>query len=164
MPLDFGSSIGITQSGTTVLQGATTGILKPLSPAFHAHGIQGAVAQGNYIIFNLVDFNLGNYYNPSNGLFYAPVAGTYCFYGHVLSENGATGDIRHVILKNGGVYNGGWFIVTRTTGVNNGGWYSLYANAHIQMAANDNAGWWYAQGSATHTNPDYCAFGGYLIG
>ncbi|KAL4222584.1 hypothetical protein ACF0H5_018625 [Mactra antiquata] len=38
------------------------------------------------IVFGDVMTNLGNYYNPSSGVFFVPVTGTYLFFVNILSE------------------------------------------------------------------------------
>jgi hypothetical protein len=164
MGLDFGTAIGLAVAGAAVLDGQPKGILKPKHPSFSVHGLPGAaIGAPSNVAFPTVLYDLNGNYNPANGRFTAPVKGTYAFFGHVLGENGSTGDTRYMITLNGALYNGGYYITTRD-GTMNGGWVSLFAGAFIAMQAGDYAAFYYAQGSALHTNGAYVAFGGYLIG
>ena len=76
----------------------------PNQPSFSASRSSGHVYGGNPptdMVFNSVDFNVGNNYNNSNGIFTAPIAGKYQFSFSGMAAGG-TGDFQVRILKNGG--------------------------------------------------------------
>ena len=51
------------------------------------------------IVFDHVETNVGNGYNPHHGVFTAPVSGLYLFYSSILSEH--DGEVRAQIVVNG---------------------------------------------------------------
>ena len=57
------------------------------------------IAPWSTIVFSDVETNIGNAYNPTNGEFTAPRAGTYVFFGHVLSASRK--EIETVLTING---------------------------------------------------------------
>ena len=76
----------------------------PNQPSFSASRSSGHVYGANpptAMVFNSVDFNVGNDYNNSNGIFTAPIAGKYQFSFSGMAAGG-TGDFQVRFLKNGG--------------------------------------------------------------
>ena len=79
-------------------------VTMPNQPSFSASRSSGHVYGGNPptdMVFNSVDFNVGNNYNNSNGIFTAPIAGKYQFSFSGMAAGG-TADFQVRILKNGG--------------------------------------------------------------
>lgn len=53
-------------------------VTKPFQPAFRAYSTAGSYSTtGVDIVFGSTNYNIGNYYNTSNGRFTAPVSGVY---------------------------------------------------------------------------------------
>jgi hypothetical protein len=61
-------------------------VTTPYQPAFFAYG--GNNTSGNIIVPNTVVLNIGSCYNSANGVFTAPIAGSYMFVGEVSTADG----------------------------------------------------------------------------
>jgi hypothetical protein len=157
MGVDFASTIDLSQSGTSQLIGSSA-ILQPNTPSFSAVGNTGAFGINAYVVFPTIVYNIGSGYNASNGLFTAPVGGVYYFVAYFLAESAPVGEYRHSLLKNGGVYSGGYFIQTKVAG-----YWTMECGGHIQLAAGDTVGMYRTLGGVSHVNGSYQAFGGHLI-
>ena len=84
-----GSSIG-SASGAPKLNITREGYVKtPYQPAFYAMMNNTNITSTAAIIFEDVYVNTGSHYNPANGRFTAPVAGTYHFSANFLKRSGA---------------------------------------------------------------------------
>ena len=70
--------LGIDSSGRVTM---------PYQPAFRAVLITSTNTVGNYLVFESVDYNIGNHYNSSTGIFTAPVAGRYMVSVQGFNEN-----------------------------------------------------------------------------
>jgi hypothetical protein len=59
----------------------------PAQPSFRAVLITSTNTVGNYLVFESVDYNTGNHYNATTGIFTAPVAGRYMVTVQAFNEN-----------------------------------------------------------------------------
>jgi hypothetical protein len=157
MSINFASEIDLKQSGTSRLSGSQ--IVQPYTPSFSAYGTTGIFGINVYIVFPTEIFDIGGGYNPANGLYTAPVGGIYYFTGYFLMESAPTGENRHLMLKNGAVYAGSYFIIYKDIA----GYWTARCSSHMQMAAGDTAGVYRTQGVNTHNNGAFYAFGGHLV-
>jgi hypothetical protein len=145
-------------------------ITMPYQPRFFAYGVSdGTFASGSYWIFPSTHVNTGGHYNASNGIFTAPVTGTYYFFwGNIGTP--ANDVLRYYIQKNnasiGDFHNR---IDTGATGTeygHNGAvaiMLNLTAGDYVRIYfASDGGNSSYPSGNDT-TNP-YPYFGGYLLG
>ena len=73
MAVDFSSTSEalVVQSPSQLTIGRIgNNILRPVgNPTFHAYKSNGGASSGSAIIFNVVNFNVGNGYNASTGIF-----------------------------------------------------------------------------------------------
>jgi hypothetical protein len=107
-----------------------------------------------------VKVNTGSHYSTSTGKFTAPVAGTYLFNWHILS-NGNQGYHYGYLEKNGNIYV--YAQQYNSTGVTTGS--TTGGSAVISLAANDTVGYYHYGGSYTPAyNGDYSVFSGLLLG
>lgn len=160
MTIDLLSGSGFSNSSTTGLRVYTTGITKPTIPAFSASSnvlnpINAAV------VFGVVRFNVGSYYNSSNGYFSAPVAGTYFFRYQQLGVYADSSEYRPYILRNGAIYNNTDFITVKAANT----WQTMYAEDTIYMNAGDNCCIYVysASVSTLYNDSNYCSFSGHLV-
>lgn len=130
-------------------------------PAFCAQ-YSGATAAtlNNYVRFDTVFFNHGSYYNATNGIFTAPVAGRYFFCFNMLPNNPTTGATYLAVFKNGGATAGPYSIVQHPANT----WNTIYCHIMLDLAASDTVGVYVtALPAALHTDVNYAAFSGYLM-
>jgi len=131
--------------------------------AFHAQysGAGGAATQGNDIIYDIENFDVGGNYNHTDGRFTAPVSGYYFFAWHGLYANATTGDLRTALYKNGGGIYGMRFIDDK----NYANWTTFIGSGVVYLTAGD-----YVtirlevSSTAIHTDSNYTGFSGFLIG
>jgi hypothetical protein len=145
-------------------------ITTPYQPVFHAYGVgSGTYATGNYIIFPSTYVNIGSHYNTSNGVFTAPVAGTYLFFWSNVGNN--ISDVyRFFIHKNNSSVNTQQLRLDSTA---TGSEYPVNAiqQTILTLSANDTIRIYFSSDSgnvfypSTNSSTDnYPNFGGYLIG
>lgn len=135
-------------------------LVLPYQPTFAARSDQ-ATTQGNDVIWNTVDINVGSNYNSSNGRFTAPTNGFYYFHSHGLWNNAVTGDLRIAFYKNNSGYPG-----MRTIDYKGGAyWLTWYLDTVAYLAAGDYMTVRVEQlTNGLHTDNNYNQFSGYLLG
>tara|TARA_R100000951_G_scaffold28302_1_gene24274 strand:- start:568 stop:1371 length:804 start_codon:yes stop_codon:yes gene_type:complete len=95
--LDVGS-IRATNGTAAMTIDSSGRILTPQRVAFYATRTAGSISSGNVVPFDSVDFNVGNAYSSSTGIFTCPVAGIYLFQCNLIS--GSTANIEADLLLN----------------------------------------------------------------
>ena len=82
------SSADATHSFTIPMTIDSSGrVTIPAQPSFRAVLITSTNTVGNYMVFESVDYNTGNHYNATTGIFTAPVAGRYMVTVQAFNEN-----------------------------------------------------------------------------
>lgn len=91
MPLILSGTNGISSSASNwAIQPDDSGrVRKPNQPAFYAMMNNVTFSSTQAIVFEDVYVNIGGHYNPANGRFTAPVAGTYHFSANFLKRGGS---------------------------------------------------------------------------
>jgi len=76
-------------NGTTAMTVDSSGrVLTPARPMFYAKGANtSGVSSTNNIILTATDFNVGNHYSTSTGIFTAPIAGFYMFHASIMGDS-----------------------------------------------------------------------------
>lgn len=155
-----GGTVFSNATSTTLRVNADGSVQQLLQPTFTARSDQ-ATTQGNDIVWNTVDYQVGSSYNASNGRFTAPTTGYYYFHAHGLWGNGDSGDRRIGLYKNGGGFPGMRFITYKVA--NN--WHTWFVDGVVYMAAGDYATIRVEQsGQGLHTDNNYNQFSGRLLG
>ena len=126
---------------------------------------------GNYIVYGSVDVNIGNDYNSSNGIFTAPVAGTYLFHISAIAHNNSATVYRYYLRINNSNTGSGNDAHLRLDRANNGAGAAYGPNAsytyYKYMNVNDTARvWWHKDSGSgtTYSQADYVKFSGHLVG
>jgi hypothetical protein len=146
-------------------------LLIPYQPVFQAYGVSGGTfASGNYWIFPSTFANVGSHYNTSNGIFTAPVSGTYFFTWSNIGGNGGT-VYRFWIRRNNANVGSDWHLRLDTSATGNEYSDNGHRNLIISASANDTFRIYYESDNGTNAYPgandstnNYPTFGGYLIG
>ncbi len=170
--LESSSNLSISASGATygLVIDATGRVRHPQIPAFLAYGVQnGTYATGNVWQFATEYVDIRSNYNPSNGRFTAPVAGTYAFFWSNIGAN--TNDVyRYYFRLNGSTLRDVHF---RSDTGDSGSEYGQGGERFfmITMAASDYAEIYFTSDSSNSSYPNgndatnnYTAFQGFLIG
>lgn len=160
-------SIG-TGSATAITIDGNGKVAMPKQPVFIAkyNGFESGTSYVNPASnYASPSVNVGSHFNSSTGVFTAPIAGTYIFFGSVLSANNNT-VVRVYFEKNGTITMGFQHEARTTEGYS--GYDKQMVHAIISLAANDTVELVIYQDStntfyATVDN-SYNSFSGYLIG
>jgi len=146
-------------------------LTKPNSCCFQAVVNGSHVSANSYVVFGSVDVNKGNDYNSSNGIFTAPVAGTYLFHISSIAFNNATTVYRFYLRINNGNTGSGSDAHLRIDRSNNGYANQYGTNAsytyYKAMNANDTARVWFTPDNGSgnaYGGSDYFKFAGHLVG
>ena len=152
-------------------------VLTPARPVFRARldgPSSSATGTNGTIVFNNEDFDIGNNYNTSNGLFTAPIAGVYQFMFRALAATNSSGGINssgdtfYADFYKNGTANANIVPGAREIHQQAGGnfYVSVSMTSLIQLSVNDNVrvivGSEFVYADATDAY-DPC-FEGYLIG
>jgi hypothetical protein len=133
-------------------------VTMPYQPAFYAMKNNATLSSTTAVVFEDVYVNIGSHYNPSNGRFTAPVAGTYHFSANFLKRNGAG---RLLFHKNDTYYGSGnsqAFTSVNETMLAATIIITLAVNDYINVIASIDAG-------DVYTDPNgHNGFSGFLIG
>ena len=133
-------------------------VTMPNNPAFHVRTSVAPTA-GNVVLFNLVDYNRGNGYAAANGRFTAPVGGVYRFSWQHLITNGAAGEFRIGIYKNGVMC-----MTTIKNVVSTTGYETIMVGAVVDLVIGDYVTCIYISGPTTlYLDQNYNQFCGELI-
>lgn len=130
-----------------------------LKPYFSAKLSQSGQSPPTDLIWNseVVD-NLGNF-NPSNGIFTAPVDGFYVFGFGILLPNSPSGEFRVGFYKNNSIYN-----VPIWRKPNTGTWETIGGTCATPMSAGDTMRIKYTQGSGDiYTDSNHNNFWGFMV-
>ena len=146
--------------GHTIVVDTAGRVTMPYQPVFSVIKTSTVVAgSGTYTNWEVVHANIGNHFNPTTGVFTAPVAGNYCFSHSYI--NSGTGYVNIFLYKNSSIFNGSGARPSN----------ALYEQATktiiIPLAANDTIFISDALGgnSGTHTDGvGWTQFCGHLIG
>jgi hypothetical protein len=134
-------------------------IITPQQPAFCVTSPSNNSSNAVQTFTNVL-LNRGSHYSTSTGKFTAPVAGTYLFNWHILS-NGTQGYHYGYLDRNGNIYV--YAQQYNSTGVTTGS--TTGGSAVISLAANDTVGYFHYGGSYTPAyNGLYSVFSGLLLG
>jgi hypothetical protein len=145
-------------------------LLKPNTPSFCAGGVaSSSYTVNNTIVFNSVFYNIGSYYNASNGQFTAPVAGTY-FFSAVVLVNGSTTSAQYDFLLSASGNN--WYAAPGRISYSNpgtswgDGYIAVGINQNVKMAAGDTAYCFFTTFGAggIYTGTSWTRFSGHFVG
>jgi hypothetical protein len=132
----------------------------PNQPSFFAWKTNSQTTVGE-IVYQSVEHNTGNHYNPSNGRFTAPVPGRYFFVSQTIGWNTAS-TTRIYPRKNGASYptGGAQHRIANSTNYSSSSSYCFT----FTLAANDFVSLHLLEGSLYGEANPYSIFSGYLIG
>jgi hypothetical protein len=129
----------------------------PYQPAFYArHPTSNIRLSIGQLQFAEVEINTGNHYNPSTGVFTAPVSGAYFFSVSPQHWGGSSAGGYIDLYRNGGLVRG-----MRCEYANTASYESQSKTGVIYLNANDNV---YFYCSQDVTWSDHTSISGYLIG
>ena len=140
-------------------------VTKPLNPSFQARFPAVTNGGGTTIVFSSTHHNIGSHYNTSNGVFTAPVAGSYFFSFSILMDpSGANHYARVLFSRNGTSPNTQYGDTLETADYTQlQDYQSLQMSAVIYLNANDTMRLQNTGQSPTY-GTSYGAFSGYLLG
>jgi len=145
-------------------------VTTPYQPAFSVGRSNPSVASNTYVIYDLVQSNIGSCYNSSTGTFTAPVAGTYNITYSMLASTNST-VYRMDLYKNNAIFSLGaagsdWTEIRLDQGSGFSGRYLQGSKSYnLYLAANDYLNIKYSadDGSASG-NSTWFSFTGTLLG
>jgi len=160
--------VGTSSSGYLRVDSGTGVVTESNKPIFMAKFLafsSGASNTNPASNYQSPAINRGSHFNSSNGVFTAPTAGVYAFFGSLLSSNNSV-VVRIYFEKNGSVDMGTQHEARTTEGFS--GYSKQMCHAIISLAANDTVELVVYQDSSNTfyaTNDSgYNSFSGYLIG
>jgi C1q domain len=145
-------------------------LLKPNTPSFLAGGVaSSSYTVNSTIVFNSVYYNIGSYYNASNGQFTAPVAGTY-FFSAIVLINGSTTNAQYDFLLYAS--GNGWYAAPGRISYSypgtswNDGYIAVGVHQNVKMAAGDTAYCYFSTFGAggIYTGTTWTRFSGHFVG
>ena len=144
-------------------------LTKPNSSCFQAVVNGSHISAGSYVVFGSVDVNKGNDYNSSNGIFTAPVAGTYFFTISNIAFNNVSTVFRFYLRINNGNIGSGGDAHLRLDMNNDDTDYAPNASYtyYRYMSANDTARVYFVpddNSASAYGGSDYFKFSGHLVG
>ena len=134
-------------------------VTKPNTPYFHVgkNGV-ATIAAGNVIVFNVVNHNIQNCYNSSNGRFTAPVDGRYLIvHQNIAGNNGNVNNDVHLRINGSS-----WSYSREDSGTSN--WVTYTHTQIVNLNKNDYVDMYVNTGAVYSNNANWCTFMGYLLG
>jgi hypothetical protein len=140
-------------------------VTKPFNPAFRAYysvNNTWTLASGATFAFDTTEYNIGSYYNTSNGRFTAPVAGVYQFNFYTI----VLGNYLNAVIsfrKNGGAPTSG-YNVHFSPYYTSAAWSNVVYTTALYLNEGDFVYMINAGESTNFHGDDWSSFSGYLVG
>ena len=149
-------------NGQTLASIGQDGIMSlPYLPCFRVRHNNNTLATGT-LIYNLVDTNIGNHYDNTNGRFTAPINGFYSFKAHTLIQNATAGEARMGLYKNGATGGLGAINIVQKEANQ---WETIHVNGDFYLNAGDYITVVFSQNPTTiYSDSNFNGFSGFLVG
>ena len=142
--------LGIDSSGRVTM---------PYQPAFRAVLITSTNTVGNYMVFESVDYNIGNHYNATTGVFTAPISGRYMVSVQGFNENNQNSQLYVRVNNANKTYSLSY------AGASGSNQYNMMSHHTVfNLAANDTVRVFCAAGELYASSADSNSFSCYLLG
>ena len=134
-------------------------VTTPNQPAFRAVLITSTNTVNNYMIFESVDYNIGNHYNATTGIFTAPISGRYMVSVQGFNENNQNSQLYVRVNNANKTYSLSY------AGASGSNQYNMMSHHTVfNLAANDTVRVFCAAGELYASSADSNSFSCYLLG